>query len=293
MRYNTVINNIKAYEWGLNIQQAYLFAWFYELPSWADKMILNNKVYYFASKTKAIQELPLLTDKLDTMYRFYKQIESLGLIEIKKIDNKDYIFLTEKAKLWNGLESEHSEKNPNELGNKSENNSEINPTYNIYNINNKISDNNNSVYGQNKNFATPANQLDLEIEANKIEAEQLALNNQKEKKEKSCAKKESRFSKPNIDEIKDYFFEIGCENYNLESEKFFDYYESNGWQVGKSKMKDWKATARNWNRNTKKFNNGQQTNNTNTATGNAYEWKPNLQEQLESAAEHLRKINSF
>ena len=27
-----------------------------------------------------------------------------------------------------------------------------------------------------------------------------------------------------------------------------DYYNSNGWLVGKSKMKDWKATARNWNR---------------------------------------------
>lgn len=165
---------------------------------------------------------------------------------------------------------------------------------NIYNniINNK---DNNSVYAQNKNFATPENQLDLEIEAQKIENEQNSLNNQEEEERKKVApKKESRFSKPSIEEIKDYFFEIGSENYNLESEKFFDYYESNGWQVGKSKMKDWKATARNWNRNSKKYNNEKQfNNNTSTANGNAYEWQPNKQEQLESAAEHLRKINSF
>lgn len=30
---------------------------------------------------------------------------------------------------------------------------------------------------------------------------------------------------------------------------FLDYYESNGWKVGSSKMKDWKATVRRWTRN--------------------------------------------
>ena len=136
MRYNSLINNKKSTEWGLDIKLAYLFSWFYELPSWAEKVIISNETYYFASKNKAISELPLLTDKLDTMYRYYKQIESLGLIKIKKIETKDYITLTEKGKTWN-LQSEHSEINPNLLGNKSENNSDKNPTYNITSTNNK------------------------------------------------------------------------------------------------------------------------------------------------------------
>nr|WP_321451048.1 hypothetical protein [uncultured Carboxylicivirga sp.] len=39
-----------------------------------------------------------------------------------------------------------------------------------------------------------------------------------------------------------------------EAERFFNYYESNGWLVGgRSKMKDWKAAARNWILNTKRF----------------------------------------
>jgi len=140
MRYNTTINNLKANEWGLNIQQAYLFSWMYELPSWAAKVMIENEIYFFASKTKAIEELPILTDKSDTMYRYYKQLEELDLIVLKKIDSKDYIRLTEKAKKWNDWQSDNSEINPNELGNKSENNSEINPTYNIHNINNNIID---------------------------------------------------------------------------------------------------------------------------------------------------------
>mgnify|MGYP001549783145 CR=1 FL=1 len=41
----------------------------------------------------------------------------------------------------------------------------------------------------------------------------------------------------------------------LEAEKFFNYFESNGWLVGgKTKMKDWKAAARNWLLNSQNFN---------------------------------------
>ena len=55
--------------------------------------------------------------------------------------------------------------------------------------------------------------------------------------------------KPLISEVLVYFTEIGR---GLEGEKFFDYFESNGWKVGgKTKMKDWKAAARNWCRRAK------------------------------------------
>lgn len=40
-----------------------------------------------------------------------------------------------------------------------------------------------------------------------------------------------------------------------EAQKFFNYYNSNGWLVGgKSKMKNWKAAASNWMLNSKSFN---------------------------------------
>jgi len=35
------------------------------------------------------------------------------------------------------------------------------------------------------------------------------------------------------------------------AENFMDHYESNGWKIGKSPMKDWQATVRNWTRNEK------------------------------------------
>ena len=54
------------------------------------------------------------------------------------------------------------------------------------------------------------------------------------------------FVKPTPSEIQTYVDE---HNLQVDVERFFDYYEGNGWKVGKNPMKDWKATARNWSRN--------------------------------------------
>lgn len=58
-------------------------------------------------------------------------------------------------------------------------------------------------------------------------------------------KKKKNFKKPTIEEIKNYILEISA---SISPESFFDYYESKGWKVGNTPMKDWKATVRNWNR---------------------------------------------
>lgn len=55
-----------------------------------------------------------------------------------------------------------------------------------------------------------------------------------------------RFIKPTIEEIKAYCIERGN---NVNAEQFYDYYEANGWKVGKNPMKDWKASVRTWERN--------------------------------------------
>lgn len=52
-----------------------------------------------------------------------------------------------------------------------------------------------------------------------------------------------RFTKPRVDEVSDYAASIG---FNLKGQKFLDHYDSNGWMVGKTPMKDWKATVRKW-----------------------------------------------
>jgi hypothetical protein len=58
--------------------------------------------------------------------------------------------------------------------------------------------------------------------------------------------KKDVFIKPSIVELKNYMLEIGMADV---SEKWFDYYESNGWLVGKNKMKNWRAAVRTWKNN--------------------------------------------
>jgi len=64
------------------------------------------------------------------------------------------------------------------------------------------------------------------------------------KKEK-INKKEKKFTKPTLEELKAYIQE---KNLNVDAESFIDYYDGNGWKVGRNQMKDWKATVRNWSR---------------------------------------------
>ena len=52
-----------------------------------------------------------------------------------------------------------------------------------------------------------------------------------------------KFKRPTIDEINAFCLE---NNFELNAQSFIDYYDSNGWKVGKNSMKDWKATARRW-----------------------------------------------
>lgn len=63
---------------------------------------------------------------------------------------------------------------------------------------------------------------------------------------------DNRFKKPSLEEVKEYCLE---RNNGINPEQFIDFYESKGWMVGKSKMKDWKACVRTWEKNRKKDNN--------------------------------------
>ncbi|MEI3504171.1 MAG: hypothetical protein V8Q42_11155 [Anaerovoracaceae bacterium] len=55
-----------------------------------------------------------------------------------------------------------------------------------------------------------------------------------------------KFIPPEVQEVRAYCMERGND---VDPERFVDFYEANGWMVGKNKMKDWRAAVRNWERN--------------------------------------------
>ena len=72
---------------------------------------------------------------------------------------------------------------------------------------------------------------------NKSDKKQTTINNNKQ------IKINNKFNKPKIEDVKIYCLE---RKNNVDAEMFIDHYESNGWKVGKNKMKDWKASIRTW-----------------------------------------------
>ena len=98
---------------------------------------------------------------------------------------------------------------------------------------------NGNVTGSNGRVTKCNTEIEIDIEK-EIEKE---LEEDIEKSEKRKAK---RFTPPTLEQVTAYCIE---RNNNVDAQHFIDYYTSNGWQVGKNKMKDWKAAVRTWEKN--------------------------------------------
>lgn len=57
------------------------------------------------------------------------------------------------------------------------------------------------------------------------------------------APKRKRFTPPTVEMVSEY---VQAKGYNVDPERFVDFYTSNGWKVGRNSMKDWQATVRTW-----------------------------------------------
>lgn len=82
---------------------------------------------------------------------------------------------------------------------------------------------------------------EIEIELEK----EIKIDKEIDSSAKSTTTKRKRFEKPTLSEIKQYCIERGNK---VDAQHFFDYYESNGWKVGKNSMKNWQAAVRTWER---------------------------------------------
>lgn len=104
--------------------------------------------------------------------------------------------------------------------------------------------------GSNKKEQTETNgNKEEQNETNENKTEQTETKSVKEKEKEKEKDKENnnkdnkRFTPPALEEVEAYCKERGNK---VNAQAWFDHYLSNGWMVGKNKMKDWKATVRYW-----------------------------------------------
>lgn len=99
-----------------------------------------------------------------------------------------------------------------------------------------------------KNVDISSKNVDIssQIREDKKREDKNRIDKNREDKNSSDKPKRTRFIPPTLDEVKAYCVE---RKNNVDPQHFIDYYESNGWKVGKNPMKDWKAAVRTWEKN--------------------------------------------
>lgn len=217
MTFSIYVDQPFCLKWGLNLQDGAVFGKLFTLSSWAEPIIIDGKVFYHASRNKILEELPIISKqrKPDTIYRIFKFLATpeVGVIEYVKDGKKDLVRITERGREWNNSEKNpsfevNSEKNPRELGKKSEKDSEKNPTNNNTSIDKGTSNKKGA-------FSAPT---PLEVESYFFE-KMLELG----------------------DAINGPEFWA-----KWETDKFLEHYERVNWKVGRTKMKDWRRAVGGW-----------------------------------------------
>lgn len=140
----------------LTIEQSAFLSYLRESLTWANDVLVEDKVYKWVSRGKVVSDIPYITSKPDTVYRWFTRLKDLGLIEYMKKDNKDLYRMLPVCNEWNSRinpdpNPDNSDLNPSKLGWQSESGSDGNPTYSNINTNSKIYDSK----GKTKMFVIP------------------------------------------------------------------------------------------------------------------------------------------
>ena len=101
----------------------------------------------------------------------------------------------------------------------------------------------------------------------------------------ACARtREANFVKPTVEEIAAY---CRSRNNGLDPEQIWDFYESKGWFIGKTKMKNWRSAVRTWERRRREEQNAAASGNANSRYHNG---RPKLSNHVDISEEERNEI---
>lgn len=198
----------------LRVDMKYLGAWYdlIGLAEWKGSVKVKRGNMFDTQRGMVYFSISALADRWGwtwkTTKRFLNMLERDGMVHIREQNGEHNVFLDNYAKYQDiGANTEQSEKQS--IG-----------------LSRGLSRGQST--GQSKSHFLPNNEEYKEH----IEGEN-----------GTTTKRPKRFAPPTREELVQYSSEKGL---GLNVDRFLDYYESNGWRVGKNPMKDWRAAARTW-----------------------------------------------
>lgn len=141
----------------------------------------------------------------------------------------------------------------------------------------QLTEKENKAYSLDATCIQDVYKMDSQVRLGKISLDKDSIDKDKDADKPPSPK--SKFTKPTIEDIKDYCIE---RNNNISAESFFNHYESNGWMVGRNKMKDWKAAIRTWEQKQKEFTPQQKVSNGNNSSNVFFELLKGRNEQSDN-----------
>ena len=228
MKYTIYINQKELSKTDFDLVDGAILDYLYFICNSTNEKIEEQRIngYTWVDYSKIIDDNPLLRIKSKgALSKRVKQMEESGFIklnEIRKNGHKlKYFALTKKSDslFTQTLDPIHQNENP-------------------------ILENENSILLNEKPIHQKENPIHQSEPISTIKDYTIKNNTIKEKRALT-------FFKPTIDDVKLYCLE---RNNSIDAETFFNFYESKDWLVGKSKMKDWKASVRTWEKRENKTN---------------------------------------
>lgn len=104
---------------------------------------------------------------------------------------------------------------------------------------------NNKYHSSDTQVTLGQNSSDTQVPLNEHKHEH-ELQHEHEPQQERGKTRARAFRPPTVQEVREYCQSRGN---GISAERFVDHYSANGWKVGKSPMKDWKAAVRNWEKN--------------------------------------------
>lgn len=255
-------NQEQSIKENLDVVDLVILRWIVDFEPNMVKKEIDGETYFWINYQSLLNALPILDIKKLALYRRLEKMCDVKILKHKNVKDKgNYSYYTfgEKYKTLISLKIEPSIVEDRTLISSKieQNNSSIKE---IHLLNNNLipivplEKGNTCKYHISKNKVCrrkaklKINEIDLcgqhaRMYLTKIGKSELLVDLEELMKTQS-----NKFVKPTLDEVKNYCQE---RNNNIDAEKFIDYYESNGWKVGRNPMKDWKACVRTWEKNSK------------------------------------------
>lgn len=251
-------------ELGLGVDDALVLDWFvtFQGSGRMRSMIVEGQAWYWVNYSGVLEDIPIAAGSEKTIARRFLKLKESGVLEHLTVrQGGTFSCFRLNESIYTSLISEVQDNTNGGKTNLSDGRTELSEGSQNYCINNGQYGDTNASFtktkmsngrtkmgdGVGQNCPTPS---DKSVRPKDSLTKETLL--PEELKEPPIAPtggfdtpkaSRTRFVKPSVEEIAAY---CSQRDNGINAQEFADHYEANGWKVGKTPMKDWKAAVRTW-----------------------------------------------